>query len=212
MSEIKRSKPNNHLPKAGEAFKPNTPAANREGQKAALKARTREIEKDKLIEQLHEITGEEYYIGKKKKKSDGVRFVQMIQENILYLVGLKYLTTEEKAFLFDIQPYIGFDSNCIVQDVKEKAPIPMTQTDLSNALGTSKTKISRVVNALVKKGIISKAESGQEGVNARSYALFLNPNILFCGDKAKVNETLKTMFRRPSIKIKQLKELPVKLF
>lgn len=181
-------------------------------QGAEQRAHDREMMKRKLIEDMKELTGEDYYIGKKKKKSSRVKFVQMVQENIEYLRQIKYLTTEEKVFLFDIHPYVGFDSNCIVSDIKKKSPVPLTQKAIAELLGTSKPKVSRVVKSLVTKGIIARAESGIEGNNVRSYSLFLNPNIMISGDKEDVNPTLQAMFHKPMMKIKAMKELPIKLF
>lgn len=67
------------------------------------------------------------------------------------------------------------------------------------------------VNSLVKKGILAKAESGIEGNNAKAYSLFVNPHIIYAGDKDNVNEALKANFYK-SMKMKILKELPDKLF
>ncbi|HDR7613192.1 TPA: hypothetical protein QCX47_004946 [Bacillus mycoides] len=64
---------------------------------------------------------------------------------------------------------------------------------------------------MVKKGILAKAESGIEGNNAKAYSLFVNPHIIYAGDKDNLNETLKAIFYK-AMKMKILKELPDKLF
>ncbi len=58
--------------------------------------------------------GEEYFIGKKKKPTDRVRFVQIITDNINYLCK-GYLTNAEKAFLIDLTPYIEFKTNILIE-------------------------------------------------------------------------------------------------
>lgn len=81
-----------------------------------------------LLQVLHSTTGEDYFIGKKKKRTDGVKFVQMITENIDYLCEIRYLTQPEKAFLFDISRFLEFKSNVIVEknddEVKPNAASP----------------------------------------------------------------------------------------
>ncbi|MDA6131123.1 MarR family transcriptional regulator, partial [Escherichia coli] len=90
-------------------------------------------------------------------------------------------------------------------------PVPLNQSDLAKALGRGRNKISPLVNSLVDKGIIARAESGLEDNNARAYALYINPNIMFSGSKDDVNETLKTMFKK-AMRNPVLKKLPIKLF
>lgn len=61
-------------------------------------------------------------------------FVQIIQHNFSYLRKEGYLTLAERGFLVDISEFVGFSSNCIVDDVKKKDPIPLNQSDLARAL------------------------------------------------------------------------------
>lgn len=185
--------------------------SNKALQKAEKNAKMRDIRKAQLLEEINELTGENYYIGKKRKKHDRVKFVQIIQENWGYLEDKGYLKTEEIKFLNRIIRYIGFRSNCIVNDINQKEQIPLTQKELAEQLGSSKQTVGRLINQLVDKGILAKAESGKEDVNtnARMYAIYVNPNIMFSGDKNDVNETLKTMFLKAN---KKLKNLPIRLF
>ncbi|HEK9104013.1 TPA: MarR family transcriptional regulator, partial [Bacillus pseudomycoides] len=78
-------------------------------------------------------------------------------------------------------------------------------------IGLTRANTSLSVNSLVKKGILAKAESGIEGNNAKAYSLFVNPHIIYAGDKDNVNEALKAIFYK-AMKMKILKELPDKLF
>ena len=166
---------------------------------------------EKAMELLSRTTGKDIFIGTKKSPQSKVRFAQSLQNNWEYLRKEKYLTSEEKVFLSDIKSHVGLSSNCIVDDINKKNPSPLNQTEIASLLGTSKTKISRVVNTLIKKGIIAKAESGIENNNVRAYSLFINPNIMISGDKENVNETLKAMFKKVMNK-KPFKNLPDKLF
>ncbi len=133
----------------------------------------------------------------------------MIQENLLYLREIKYLTTAEKTFLMDIAPHIEIESNCIVEDVRKVNSMPLTQSDIAMVLGRKKQNVNPIIKGLLDKGIFARSESGLEDNNVRSYALFVNPHIMFSGDRDKVNGTLKAMFRKTT---PELKKLPEKLF
>ncbi|MEB2268591.1 MarR family transcriptional regulator [Priestia megaterium] len=187
-------------------------------QEAEKKARLREIENGKVLteEELNyanELQAKANSKGMKlvpeRKIKNKVRFVQLIQENILYLRDIKYLTTAEKNFLMDLVPNVEFSSNCIVNDSRQVNSLPVTQSDLAEILGKKKQNINPIIKGLIDKGILARSESGIEDNNVRAYALFINPHIMFSGDKDNVNGTLKAMFRKTP---KELKSLPVKLF
>ncbi|HDR3897064.1 MarR family transcriptional regulator [Bacillus cereus] len=168
-------------------------------------------ELEQAMEIMAKATGKELYIGTKKSPQSKVRFAQFMQENMKFLSKQGYLTLSEKGFLIDITPYISFYSNSIVLDVKSKNVVPMNISDLAKELERPRDRTSKLVNALVKKGILAKAESGIEGSNAKSYSLFVNPHIIFAGDKDNVPEHLQVIFFK-AMKMSILKQLPNKLF
>jgi len=169
------------------------------------------VELEKAMEIMAKATGKELYIGTKKSPQSKVRFAQIMQENMKFLSKQEYLTLSEKGFLIDVSPYISFHSNSIVFDIKEKNPVPMNISEIANELNRARQKVSTLVNELVKKGILFKGESGIEGNNAKASCLFVNPHIIFAGDKDNVPEHLQVMFFK-AMKMKILKELPNKLF
>lgn len=166
---------------------------------------------EKALQIVSKATGKETYIGTKRSPQSKVRFVQGLQNNQGFLNKNKYLTGREKIFLNDITPYIAFFSNCIVLDIKAKNPVPANITEIANIIESDRSNTSKVINSLVKKGILFKGESGIEGNNAKAYAIFVNPHIIYAGDKDRVNEALQVMFHK-AMKMKILKELPDKLF
>ncbi|MBG9830811.1 MarR family transcriptional regulator [Bacillus wiedmannii] len=170
-----------------------------------------EVELEKAMETMAKATGKELYIGTKKSPQSKVRFAQILQSNYEFLREREYFTAKEKAFLIDIVSSIAFNSNCIVDDVKSKNPVPLNISELAKKIGLTRANTSLSVNSLVKKGILAKAESGIEGNNAKAYSLFVNPHIIYAGDKDNVNEALKAIFYK-AMKMKILKELPDKLF
>lgn len=167
---------------------------------------------DEALKVLSKATGgKEIYIGTKKSPQSKVRFVQILQENLNYLYEHDYLTSREKIFLFDIMQYVAFDSNGIVLDIKAKNLTPVNISEIAKLIKTERSHTSRIITSLVKKGLLFKGESGLEGNNARASVIFVNPHIIYAGDKDNVNEALKLMFNR-AMKMPILKNLPNKLF
>lgn len=159
---------------------------------------------------LSQATGKDVYIGTKRSMQSKVRFVQLIQDNWDYALETNFFTDEEVLFLMRIQRFLQFKSNCIVDDIHSRSAVPMTQTKIAEKLGTSKPKVSRILKQLQDKGVVVKAV-GQEikGNNARTNAIFINPNILFSGDRDNIEVTLKALFQKSK---PLLKEFPVALF
>ena len=185
---------------------------------AEKKARLREIQQDKILTEEELLKATELQtkantrgmvLIPERKIKNRARFVQLNQANLLYLREIKYLTTAEKTFLIDIAPHVEIESNCIVEDCKKTNSIPLTQSDLANVLGKKKQNVNPIIKGLIDKGILARSESGLEDNNVRAYALFVNPHIMFSGDRDNVNGTLKAMFRKTPA---DLKKLPEKLF
>lgn len=160
---------------------------------------------------LSQGTGKDHYIGTKKNPQSKARFVQILQENLNYLYQKKYLTSREKVFLFDIMQFVAFDSNGIVLDIKDKNPVPANVSEISKLIEADRSNTSKTITSLVKKGILFKGESGMEGNNARAYAIFINPHIMYAGDKDNVNNALQIMFHK-AMKSPIMRDLPIKLF
>ncbi|WP_456275071.1 MarR family transcriptional regulator [Bacillus sp. AK031] len=164
------------------------------------------------LEVLSKASGnKEIFIGTKRSPQSKVRFAQHLQENLRYLYKNNYLTDREKIFLADIVPYIAFSSNCIVLDIKTKNPVPANISEIAKLIKSNRSNTSTVINSLKKKGIVAKAESGIEGNNAKAYAIFINPHVLYAGDKDNVSDALQVMFHK-AMKMKILKDIPDKLF
>lgn len=160
---------------------------------------------------LSQGTGKDHYIGTKRSPQSKVRFAQQLQENLGFLYKQKYLSNKEKVFLSDITPYIAFSSNSIVSDIKAKNPYPVNISEIAQLIDVSRQNTNMTVNSLVKKGILFKGDSGVEGNNAKAYAIFVNPHIIFAGDKDNVPEHLQVMFHK-AMKMPILKDMPDKLF
>ncbi|MCI4253227.1 MarR family transcriptional regulator [Bacillus sp. CCB-MMP212] len=166
--------------------------------------------------------GEEYFIGKKKKPTDRVRFVQMITENIDYLCEIGYLTQPEKAFLFDISRFLEFKSNVIVEKNEDDDIKPNTASPsyLAKKLGKTRTSISKMMNELLEKGVLGVAETGvitEDGRACSARTWFVNPNILCNSPKDDIDRATQQIFSKAlrTIKIegnKKKHKLPIYLF
>lgn len=166
---------------------------------------------EKALALLSRGTGKELYIGTKRSPQSKVRFAQILQENMKYLSKEGYLSLSEKGFLMDIIPYVSFHSNAIVFDIKAKNPMPMNISEFAKELERPRDRVNKTINSLVKKGLLAKAESGIESSNAKAYSLFVNPHIIFAGDKDNVPEHLQVIFHK-AMKMPIFKKLPNKLF
>ncbi|PHD45696.1 hypothetical protein COF67_23730 [Bacillus toyonensis] len=187
-------------------------------EEAERNARLRDIESSKILSEeeiqlANELQTKASSRGMKlvpeRKIKNKAKFVQIIQQNLQYLFEVDYLTNAEKVFLLNVSMCVGFMSNCLVNDINSKEQIPLTQRELAKKIGRHETKVSPLVRKLIDKGIIARSESGVDNNNVRAYALFINPHIMFSGNRDEVNPTLKTMFKKVP---KQLKNLPIKLF
>jgi hypothetical protein len=176
-----------------------------------------------LLEVLHNTTGENYFIGKRKKKTDGVKFVQIIMDNYNYLCKINYLSSAEKAFLMDLTPYLEFKTNIIVErsdDEEEVDADSASPSYLAKVFNKNRGNISSLMNGLLAKGILAVAESGMttdDGRVCTSRTWFVNPNIMCCSPKDGVDKATQKIFKRSLKNFKvegssKKHQLPIYLF
>ncbi|EJS63231.1 hypothetical protein ICU_04659 [Bacillus cereus BAG2X1-1] len=112
--------------------------------------------------------------------------------------------------LLRVQRFLQFKSNYIVDDIHSRSAVPMTQTKIAEQLKTSKPKVSRILKQLQNKGVVVKAVGQEiEGNNVRTNAIFINPNIMYSGERDNIEITLKALFQKSK---SILKDFPVALF
>jgi len=99
------------------------------------------------------------------------------------------LTPYEKAMLFCLAVYTGYDDCCIKHDNGN----PMGTEDIITMSGLARRTAYRVLNSLRKKQIIYKGDDSKE----KHY--FMNP-WLFCKGN-RINKVLQTMFRNYRIRV-----------
>ena len=205
-------------------------------------AKKRDLEKDqkdpikqsekKLMEninELNEMTGAKFFLGQKRKRqNDKVAFLQVMTHNIQCLVENSYLTQAEESFLFRISAYVDFGSNVIVvKDYKNASkkenqgtlPEAANVSYISTLIGSKRETVSRIMNSLKKKGVLACGETGMitdDGRTCTSRTWFVNPNIMYCGDKNDIDRATQILFRNALRNITSKEgrkvKLPVRLF
>lgn len=102
---------------------------------------------------------------------------------------VKELSAMEKAFLFSIAPYVGYDDCCLKHDNGNE----LSFDDMVRICDMSRSTVSGVINDLIDKDILYRGKNSQ----VRQY--FMNP-WLFCKGN-RINRVLKRMFRNYRIKV-----------
>lgn len=103
---------------------------------------------------------------------------------------MEELDTYEKAFLYSIASYVGYDDCCLKFD----NGVELTFEKMVEISGISKGKLSSVIQGLIKKDILYK------GKNSNTTQYFVNPFIFCKGNR--INKVLKRMFGNYRIKSK----------
>lgn len=203
---------------------------------AGMNARRREIERERAVEEkkksavqeIEELTGEEWALVKKKKQNSRVAFTQIIQHNLQKLLEIGYLDEGEERFLFKISSILDFKTNVIVEKTyKNLSKNKKEQTELKAAsvtyvaqyCGFTRPHTSKIMNGLKEKGILATAETGmvtETGRTCTSRTWIVNPNVMICGDKDSIDPLLQMIFKNSLKNLRDSNgkkvELPIKLF
>ncbi|MBG9617276.1 MarR family transcriptional regulator, partial [Bacillus cereus] len=156
------------------------------------------------LETLQDLTGNEYYIGRKRDKFAKVEFSQVIHVTLLYLVKIKYLTTSEKALLLDLMLFLEVGTNVLIEknildnQIDPDAINSASVQYLANELGRQREALSKMMKILKRKGILACAESGfrdETGRICTKRTWLMNPNIICCGKKERIDKVTKHIFK-----------------
>jgi hypothetical protein len=102
---------------------------------------------------------------------------------------MKSLSVFERAFLFSIATYVGYEDCCLKYD----NGVCLDFEAMVDISGMSRGKTSQVLGDLIKADIIYK------GVNSKGIQYFVNPWIYCKG--VRINAVLKTMFKNYHIRV-----------
>ncbi|MGU9537261.1 hypothetical protein, partial [Proteus mirabilis] len=81
------------------------------------------------LETLQSLTGNEYYVGRKRDPFAQVEFSQIIQANMRYLIKIGYLTYGERSLITDLSCFVEIGTHVLV----EKEGISSDEKTISNA-------------------------------------------------------------------------------
>ncbi len=220
----------------GQALKQaNNNARKRDFEKEAKQRDQVEELKKSLLQQLKELTGEDYYVGTNKDPFAGEPFNQVMHRNLDLLNSIGYFTQAEGDFLFRIQAYLEFKSNVIINredKFKKKRknfeddfelPKAATVSEIAEMIGKSRQKTSTVMNSLKKKEILLNPEgAGQIIENGRTVSprtWIVNPYIMICAPRKNEVKLDKLTMRLFQHSLKNLQDqngkkvkLPVRFF
>ncbi len=149
----------------------------------------------------------------KLKEKNKAYFVQTIQENLEMIILNGYLSNAELGFLFSLFPMVQLHSNAIV---KRDTGQFMTVSEIAKFLNRNRSGISTNIQSLLEKGILLEIVDAQEikeyQRNVSKRPLFMNPELVYAGDRNKINATLaKLVFEFDKLERKKIM-LPWKLF
>ncbi|WP_040980392.1 MULTISPECIES: MarR family transcriptional regulator [Oceanobacillus] len=127
-----------------------------------------------------------YKINQKNKAV----FTQTINENLEILIKSNHLTNAEYTLLFLLMPFVELHSNAIVNSDGQF----MSVSELAATLKRERTRLSKTISQLLEKGILFEFVNAQElkkyKRNISQRPFFINPEIIFRGDRNRVNATL----------------------
>ena len=103
---------------------------------------------------------------------------------------MKGISVYEKAFLFSVVTYVGYDDCCLKWNNNKCIDF----NGLLKISNFSKGKLSEVLNSLRHKDVIYK------GLNSAEIQYFMNPWLFYRGNK--IEAALKTMFKNYKIKVR----------
>lgn len=162
-------------------------------EEAETKARLRSINHENNLNEIvkevakqEKIANELGYGLYKRKRKNRTSFTQSIEENIGVLLKKKYITTSELGLLSGLNQFLAFGTNAL----KNKQGNFITISEIAEEVSISRENVSRTIKKLIEKGLLYENVPIQEikkynrNVNARP--LYMNPEIMYKGDKNEV--------------------------
>lgn len=127
----------------------------------------------------------------KIKDVNQANFTQTITDNWDIIMRNNYLTSRELTFMMSIQSLIGFDSNAIID---KKTGNFLTVSEIAKYLKRERSGVSKTIKSLITKGILFEFVNVDEirefDRNVTARTLFVNPELVYAGDRNRINSTL----------------------
>lgn len=182
-------------------------------QQAELKAKKRvEIDLSTVNAEEAKANEQGFMIVRQRQRTvNQTRFSQTIDQNIAYLCQEQYLTSAEFSFIFTLAPMLKMNVNAIVDPVSGQY---CSVSEIASFLKRSRQKTSEMISALIEKGIMYEFANVHElkiyGRHVTRRPFFLNPEILCCGDKNRLQSGIIQLMIHSNILEKVGVKLPIK--
>lgn len=179
--------------------------------KAELRAKQRaEVQLDVVNAEAAKANDKGFMLVK-KPEANRTLFSQNISENIEYLNEKKYLTGAENSFVFKLAPYLQTNTNALTD---RKTGQFFSVSDIAKKLGISRTNASLIIDGLLHKGILYEFVNAVEwkvyGRTVTQRPFFMNPEIICCGDKSKLDAGIVDLMVHYNILERKGIKLPIK--
>lgn len=154
------------------------------------------IRTEKQVEALKAKNKKENEINLQKQQKDEEKYTT-IPVKMFYMGNIeeiklimKELDVYERAFLFSVAPYMGYDDCCIKYPNGKELKVEQ----IAEISGMSVRKAQDVIQSLINKDMLCKNK------NSKNIQYFVNP-LIFC-KKRRANKVLRTMFKNYEIRTK----------
>lgn len=126
----------------------------------------------------------------KIRTKNRARFAQVISDNVYYLLNKDYINLAELGLITALSTTLEMHSNAIVKSAGEYHTI----SSLALAFNYSVRHTRRLINQLIDKGIVYELVDAKSlkmyGRTIEQRPLFSNPEVVFAGDRNRINATL----------------------
>lgn len=153
----------------------------------------------------------------REKDINKADFTMTISDNMKYIFHLKspsndsYLSTAQIALIYQLSWYVEMGSNIITKEDGDYYSL----SELCELFGYSRCHLSVLINGLISKGVLYEVVGRDLIKNNRVIgrrALIINPEIIYRGDRNKINATLARIVINGDILEKQKIKLPWKVW
>ncbi|WP_067729910.1 helix-turn-helix domain-containing protein [Oceanobacillus damuensis] len=127
----------------------------------------------------------------KLRDKNKARFCQAIQENLSAIIKARHLTNSEIGVLLSLMPLVQLHSNAIIDHNNNHF---LSISEIARYLGRERSATSKIITQLLNKGMLFEFADVQEikqyRRNVTQRPLFMNPELIYAGDRNRINATL----------------------
>ncbi|TMN20949.1 helix-turn-helix domain-containing protein [Lentibacillus cibarius] len=158
--------------------------------KARSSSMQKAVDLSEVTQQETKANQQGYGLYKLKQKNKAL-FCQAIQENLDTVIQSKHLTNSELGLLLSLMPLVQFHSNAIINRETNEF---MSISEIARYLNRERSATSKTISQLLAKGMLFEFVNAQEikahKRNVSQRPLFMNPEIIYAGDRNRINATL----------------------